>query len=77
MIAGPQFITAVFFATSEKWKSDSAECVAGAANSVTAGYKASEGVPSEGRDWMNANSWIVGEIVLVLFIVIISNSLAS
>jgi len=27
------------------------------------------------RDWMNANSWIVSEIVLVLFIVIVSKSL--
>ena len=27
------------------------------------------------RDWMNANSWIVSEIVLALFIVIVSKSL--
>jgi Sap, sulfolipid-1-addressing protein len=27
------------------------------------------------REWMNANSWVVSEIVLVLFIVIIINSL--
>jgi len=30
MIAGPQFISAIFFATSEKWKGDSATFVAGA-----------------------------------------------
>ena len=29
------------------------------------------------RDWMNANSWIVSEIVLVFFIVIVINSLVS
>jgi len=29
------------------------------------------------RDWMNANSWIVSEIVLVFFIVIDINSLAG
>jgi len=29
------------------------------------------------RDWMNANSWIVSEIVLVLFVVIVSKSLVS
>jgi polyferredoxin len=40
MIAGPQFISAVFFATSEKWKGDSAMYVAGAAISVTTVYTA-------------------------------------
>jgi threonine/homoserine/homoserine lactone efflux protein len=29
------------------------------------------------RDWMNQNSWIVSEVVLVFFVVIIANSLAS
>ena len=29
------------------------------------------------RDWMNTNSWIVSEIVIVLFIVITANSLAG
>jgi hypothetical protein len=29
------------------------------------------------RDWMNANSWIVSEIVIGLFIVIVANSLAG
>jgi hypothetical protein len=29
------------------------------------------------RDWMNANSWIVSEIVIGLFIVIMANSLAG
>jgi hypothetical protein len=29
------------------------------------------------RDWMNSNSWIVSEIVLLLFIIITAKSLAS
>jgi thiol:disulfide interchange protein len=29
------------------------------------------------RDWMNTNSWIVSEIVIVFFIVITANSLAG
>ena len=29
------------------------------------------------RDWMNNNSWVVSEIVIVLFIVLTANSLAS
>jgi hypothetical protein len=29
------------------------------------------------RDWMNANSWVVSEIVIVLFIAITANSLAG
>jgi Sap, sulfolipid-1-addressing protein len=29
------------------------------------------------RDWMNANSWIVSEIVLVFFIVIVIDSLVG
>jgi 4-amino-4-deoxy-L-arabinose transferase-like glycosyltransferase len=29
------------------------------------------------RDWMNTNSWIVSEIVIVLFIGIAANSLAG
>ena len=36
MVAGPQIISAFFFATSEKWKSDSAAYVLGAAVSITA-----------------------------------------
>jgi hypothetical protein len=29
------------------------------------------------RDWMNNNSWIVSEIVLLFFVAIIANSLAG
>jgi threonine/homoserine/homoserine lactone efflux protein len=36
MIAGPQILTAIFLATSEKWRQTSAALVAGAAVSVTA-----------------------------------------
>jgi hypothetical protein len=28
------------------------------------------------RDWMNQHSWIVSEVVLLIFVVIIINSLA-
>lgn len=36
MIAGPQILTAIFLATTEKWRSNSAALIAGAAISVTA-----------------------------------------
>ena len=36
-----------------------------------------EGFLPKIRDWMNANSWIVNEIVIVFFIVITVDSLAS
>jgi hypothetical protein len=39
-------------------------------------YSASPGVPKI-RDWMNQRSWIVSEIVLLFFVVIIVNRLAS
>ena len=39
-IAGPQIISAIFFATSEKWKGDSATFVAGAAIAITTIYTA-------------------------------------
>jgi hypothetical protein len=29
------------------------------------------------RDWMNANSWVVSELVLVFFVVITLNSLVG
>jgi thiol:disulfide interchange protein len=29
------------------------------------------------RDWMNTNSWVVNEIVIVFFIAVTANSLAS
>ena len=127
MIAGPQIISAVFFATSESWGRSSAGYVLGAALSITlvvtvgflllgffpsdlvtsisvGGHLSDNGDPwldalpfialtllflgSPGllvvalghrartvlpkvRDWMNTNSWIVSEVVLAFFVVII------
>jgi hypothetical protein len=54
MIAGPQIISAVFFATSEDWRRTSGAYVAGAAISitivVTAAYLVSKGANSGGGD---------------------------
>jgi hypothetical protein len=33
--------------------------------------------PSKARDWMNTNSWVVSEFVLVFFIAITINSLVG
>lgn len=41
MIAGPQILTAIFLATSEEWRQNSAAYVAGAALSITATITAS------------------------------------
>ena len=43
MIAGPQILSSFFFATSEKWKPDSAAYVIGAAISITAIVSARSG----------------------------------
>ena len=43
---------------------------------VLLGHRAREFLPKV-RDWMNANSWIVNEVVLVFFIVITVGSLAK
>jgi hypothetical protein len=71
MIAGPQIISAVFFATSVNWKGTSAAYVLGAAISITAfvtaayliakGAKDAASSKSEGADWTDA-------VVLVLLV---------
>ena len=52
MIAGPQIISSFFFATSEKWKADSAAYVLGAAVSllavVTTAYFVAKGITTGG-----------------------------
>jgi Sap, sulfolipid-1-addressing protein len=52
MIAGPQILSAIFLATTERWKANSAAFVAGAAVSVTTvtsiGYLLSTGASDEG-----------------------------
>ena len=54
MIAGPQIISAFFFATSEKWKSDSAYFVLGGAVGllliVTAAYLLASGTSGRARN---------------------------
>ena len=39
--------------------------------------KRAEAMLPKVRDWMNANSWVVSEAVLVFFILITANSLAG
>jgi Sap, sulfolipid-1-addressing protein len=52
MIAGPQILSAIFLATTERWKANSAAFVAGAAVSITAvtsiGYLLSTGASDQG-----------------------------
>jgi hypothetical protein len=52
MIAGPQILSAIFLATSEKWQRNTAAYIAGAALSVTlivsTAYLLGSGVPREG-----------------------------
>ena len=54
MIAGPQIISAFFFATSERWRAVSATYVLGAAVSllavVTIAYFVAKGITSGGSD---------------------------
>jgi hypothetical protein len=71
MVAGPQIISAVFFATSVNWKGTSAAYVLGAAISITAfvsaayfiakGAKDSASSKSSGADWTDV-------VVLVLLV---------
>ena len=72
MIAGPQFITAVFFATSERWKGDSATFVAGAAISVTAIYTAAyfvfKGAKQGGGSHDSSTAHVIDVVILVLLV---------
>jgi len=56
MIAGPQIITSIFFATSEKWKGDSASYVGGAAISITVIYTAAYFIFKGAKDSGGSNS---------------------
>ncbi len=74
MIAGPQILSSFFFATSERWKSDSAAYVAGAAISilaiVTAAYFVAKGIKgSDGHGGSQSETIdyvIVGLLVLAM-----------
>ena len=72
MVAGPQFITAVFFATSERWKSDSASYVAGAAISITAFYTAAyfvfKGAKQSGGSHDSSTGHVIDVVILVLLV---------
>ena len=67
MIAGPQILSAIFLATSERWQGNSAAFLAGAALSITAivtiAFVVGAGVSDGGtsRDWLDV-------VVLVLLI---------
>jgi Sap, sulfolipid-1-addressing protein len=72
MVAGPQFISAVFFATSEKWKGDSATFVAGAAISITAIYTAAyflfKGAKQSGGSHNGSTTHVIDVVILVLLL---------
>ncbi|MFL5819543.1 MAG: GAP family protein [Solirubrobacteraceae bacterium] len=72
MVAGPQIISAVFFATSENWRANSAAYVVGAALSitafVTAAYFVARGVTSGGPS-KGSRSDAVNIVVLALLVV--------
>ncbi|MFG2224083.1 GAP family protein [Streptomyces sp. NPDC048644] len=67
MVAGPQILSAIFLATSEKWQRNTAAYLVGAALSITlavsVAYLASSGAPREGgsNDTVNV---IVGVLLL-------------
>jgi hypothetical protein len=67
MIAGPQLLSAIFLATSEKWQRNTATYLAGAALSITLivsiVYLASSGAPRKG-----GSNNVVNIIVLVLLL---------
>jgi hypothetical protein len=68
MIAGPQILSAIFLATSEHWRRNTAAYLAGAALSITLivsiAYLLSSGVPREG-----GSSDALDVIVLVLLVI--------
>jgi hypothetical protein len=72
MIAGPQILSAIFLATSEKWQRNTAAYLAGAALSITLivsiAYLLSPGAPREG-----GSNDTVNVIVLVLLLAAMVN----
>ena len=67
MVAGPQILSAIFLATSEKWRQNTAAYLAGAALSIpltaSIAYLASSGAPRKG-----GSNNVVSVIVLVLLL---------
>ena len=72
MIAGPQIISSIFFATSEKWKGDSLNYVAGAAVSITVIYTAAyfifKGVKDSGGSNSSSTAHTLDVVILVLLL---------
>jgi len=72
MIAGPQIISAIFFATSEKWKGDSANFVAGAAISITVIYTAAyfifKGAKQGGGSHDSSTAHVIDIVILALLL---------
>jgi Sap-like sulfolipid-1-addressing protein len=72
MIAGPQIISSFFFATSEKWKSDSVAYVLGAAVSmiavVTAAYFIAKGIKT-GHNHSGSQSHTIDYVIVALLLV--------
>ncbi len=70
MVAGPQIISAFFFATSEEWRSDSATYILGAAVSitivVTASYFLAKGVKPGGSGGGSSSTTDNAIVVLLL-----------
>jgi threonine/homoserine/homoserine lactone efflux protein len=67
MIAGPQILTAIFLATSEKWAANSAALVGGAAVSITATVTLAF-LLSDGASKQGASSNALDIIIMVLLI---------
>src|SRR5215211_9205834 len=69
MIAGPQIISAVFFATSENWKGNSLGYIAGALITVTAfvtlAYFVTKGAKGGGGDSSRSSSGHVIDVVVL------------
>src|SRR5947208_11780131 len=75
MIAGPQIISAVFFATSVRWAGNSLSYLGGAAISVTvfvsAAYLIAKGAKSSGSSSSHGSTDdVLDSIVLVLLLVL-------
>ena len=75
MVAGPQIISAFFFATSEKWKTDSAAYVLGAAVSITAvvtvAYLVGKGA-SGGGSGSGSRSHTVDYVIVALLLLVMA-----
>lgn len=76
MVAGPQIISAFFFATSEEWQPDSAAYILGAATSITAAESASylltKGLKAGGSEGGSSSSSVDNAIVALLILAMVA-----